>query len=346
MKATSTLPLLLSALLVQAVPEVARGQAAQVPTSVGVATAIPGVVEGGTPIERIQTDYQGLDDPIGLADGTLLFSDPGARRIHQLDTGTNEVSVLVADSNESHGVIEDSTGRLVSAQAWDGSTRIGVIYPPDRVAVLADSYDGQPFSRPNDLIVARDGGVYFTDPGLTAGQAETLVQRYNGRPLGPRLPPAVYYIPPGGQAVRIEENMIRPNGIQLSPDEQTLYVSDSNGEHVIAWDIQSDGLVANRRDFGTLTGRSTRDNGLGGVKTYADGMAIDNDGRLYVATGGGVEVLSPQGEHVGTIPVRCLPRDCQNVAFGGPDKQTLYIAGAGSLYRVAMVTQGFTGRAK
>jgi gluconolactonase len=335
------------ALLCQAGLEVVRGQATgQVPIAVGVATDIPSVVEGGTPIERIQTGYQGLDDPIGLTDGSLLFSDPGARRIHQLDTTTNEVSVLVAESNESHGVIEDSTGRLVSAQAWDGSTRIGVIHPPDRVAVIADSYHGQPFSRPNDLIVTRNGGVYFTDPGLTAGQAETLVARHNGRPLTPRLPPAVYYIPPGGEAIRIDENMIRPNGIQLSPDEQTLYISDSNGVHVIAWDIQPDGLVSNRRDFGTLQGRSMRDNGLGGIKTYADGMAIDNDGRLYIATGGGVELLSPLGEHLGTIPVKCPPRDCQNVAFGGPEKRTLYIAGAGSLYRVAMIAQGFTGRAK
>ena len=125
-----------------------------------------------------------------------------------------------------------------------------------------------------------------------------------------------------------------------------MYVSDSNGEHVIAWDIQPDGLVRNRRNFGTLTGRSTRDNGLGGVKTFADGMTIDNEGRLYVATGGGIEVLSPQGQHVGTIPVKCPPADCQNVAFGGPEKKTLYIAGAGSLYKVEMIARGFAGRAK
>jgi len=82
------------------------------------------------------------------------------------------------------------------------------------------------------------------------------------------------------------------------------------------------------------------------VKTFADGMTIDNDGRLYIATGGGVEVLSPQGRHLGTIPVKCPPADCQNIAFSGPAKRTLYIAGAGSLYRLAMVAQGFTGRAK
>jgi len=104
--------------------------------------------------------------------------------------------------------------------------------------------------------------------------------------------------------------------------------------------------VRNRRVFGSLTGRSTRDNGLGGVKTFADGMTIDNDGRLYVATGGGIEVLSEQGRHLGTIPIKCPPADCQNLAFSGPGKRTLYVGGAGSLYKIEMIARGFAGRAK
>jgi len=195
------------------------------------------------------------------------------------------------------------------------------------------------------VIIAKNGGVYFTDPGLTAQQAEELVKRRGG-PLGPRLPPAVYYIPPGKAPVKIEDGLIRPNGIQLNRDETRLYVDDSNGEHVIVWDIRADGLVENRREFATLKGRSTRDNGLGGIKTFADGMAVDNDDRVYVATGGGVEVFSPQGQHLGTIPVRCAPADCQNIAFSGPTKQTLYIGGAGSLYKVEMITRGIATRAK
>ncbi len=146
--------------------------------------------------------------------------------------------------------------------------------------------------------------------------------------------------------ISIFRSLCLSNGIQLSPDENTLYVSDSNSVHIIAWDIGPDGRVGNRRDFGTLEGRSSRDNGLSGIETYADGMTIDAVGRLYVATGAGIEILSPQGEHVGTIPVRCPPRDCQNVAFGGSEKKTLYIAGAGSLYQVDMVAHGFRGRAK
>ena len=323
----------------------AHAQAAGTPVVVGSAADIPGVIRDGTAIERILTGFDGLDDPIGLSDGSLVFSEPGARRIHRMNTATNEVAVLVAESNESHGITEDARGRLISAQAWDGSTRIGIIYPPGAAEVLADRFEGRSFSRPNDVIVARSGGVYFTDPGLTSQQAEALTKRL-GKPLAPRLPPAVYYIPPGRPPIRIEDRMIRPNGIQLSRDEKTLFVSDSNGADVIAWDIQPDGGVRNRRPFGTLTGRSTRDNGLGGVKTFADGMTIDNDGRLYVATGGGVEVLSAQGRHLGTIPVRCPPADCQNLAFGGPNRATLYVAGAGSLYKVGMVARGFAGRAK
>ena len=346
MHVKTTIAIVLCLLSFQSAREVARGQANQAPTTVGVALDIPGVVKGGTKIERIKEGFKGLDDPIGLMDGTLVFSEPGARRLHKLDTKTNQTSVLVAASNESHGTTQDTKGRLITAQALAGSTRIGVIYPPGSEAVLADNYEGKPFSRPNDVIVAKTGGVYFTEPGLTAQQAEALVKEQGGKPLAPRLPPAVYYIPPGGKAIRIEDKLIRPNGISLSRDEKTLYVSDSNGEHVTAWDIQPDGLVRNRRNFGTLTGRSTRDNGLGGVKTFADGMTIDNEGRLYVATGGGIEVLSQQGQHLGTIPVKCAPADCQNVAFGGPEKKTLYIAGAGSLYKVDMVARGFAGRAK
>ena len=75
-------------------------------------------------------------------------------------------------------------------------------------------------------------------------------------------------------------------------------------------------------------------------------MAVDSDDRVYVSTGAGIEVLSSQGEHLGIIPVGCLPRDCQNVAFGGPTKQTLYVAGAGSLYKVEMLARGLTERAK
>ena len=120
--------------------DVARSQANQAPAAGVVARGIPGVVRGGAKIQRIKEGFNGLDDPIGLMDGTLVFSEPGARRLHRMDTKTNQSSVLVAESNESHGVTQDARGRLISAQALDGSTRIGVIHPPGSEAVLADNF--------------------------------------------------------------------------------------------------------------------------------------------------------------------------------------------------------------
>ncbi|MGH2400450.1 MAG: SMP-30/gluconolactonase/LRE family protein, partial [bacterium] len=191
MRIRTAIVVMLCVLSLQAVRNIAKAQATPAPVAVGVTSDIPGVVKGGTTIERILTGFNGLDDPIGLTDGTLAFSEPGARRIHRLDRN-NQASVLVAESNESHGITQDTRGRLITAQAWDGATRIGVIQPPGSEAVLADNFGGMPFSRPNDLIGARNGGVYFTDPGLTVQQADALVKRL-GKPLGPRLPPAVYY---------------------------------------------------------------------------------------------------------------------------------------------------------
>jgi gluconolactonase len=140
----------LCVLCFQASREVARSQANQTPAVVGVALDIPGVVKDGTKIERIKEGFNGLDDPIGLMDGTLVFSEPGARRIHRMDAKTHQSSVLVAESNESHGVTQDARDRLISVQAQDGSTRIGVIHPPGSEVVLADNFEGKPFSRPND----------------------------------------------------------------------------------------------------------------------------------------------------------------------------------------------------
>ena len=117
MNVKAAIAAVLCVLWVHAAPDVARGQANQKPTVVGVALDIPRVVKGGTTIERITEGFNGLDDPIGLGDGTLAFSEAGARRLHRVDTRTNRVSLLVADSNESHGVTQDTKGRLISAQA-------------------------------------------------------------------------------------------------------------------------------------------------------------------------------------------------------------------------------------
>jgi len=148
----------------------------------------------------------------------------------------------------------------------------------------------------------------------------------------------------------VEDQNLRSNGIMLSPDGKTLYVT--NQKVVIAFDVKPDGSTANRRDFGALNG----DDG-------GDGMAVDSTGRLYVTGNLGVHVLSPEGKHLGMIPT---PRRPITLAFSGRDKKTLYVPQMGAIgpdgkawatpegvrntamtiYKISMLAEGFKGRPK
>jgi gluconolactonase len=169
----------------------------------------------------------------------------------------------------------------------------------------------------NDIMADSRGGVYFTMGGLFYADAKGVVRRY-----GPDL---------------------RTNGIMLSADEKTLYVT--NGQAIAAFDVQADGALTNQREFGTIPFGN------------GDGMAIDAEGRLYVTGGAAVHVLSREGKYLGNIPA---PTGLITTAFGGPDKRTLYaiasprdpnrqgiaaIVGA-QLLAIPMQAQGYRGRAK
>ena len=209
-----------------------------------------------------------------------------------------------------------------------GNTKVGVIYPKGQETVFADNYDGKPLSRPNDLVVDKKGGVYFTDNGPEPPNPP------------PPLPAAVYYIPPGGKIIRVTDAITRPNGIQLSRDERVLYVNDTRGEYMLAFDIQPDGTLRNRRNFAKYIGVLRTERGLA---SGGDGLAVDSEGRVYTTSNAGVDVFTEQGQHLGTIPVSKRP---QNLAFAGPGKRTLYIVGQGGAYKVQMLSQGFLGRVK
>ena len=278
-----------------------------------VSTAIPGVVAAGTKVTVIKEGFEGTEGPIALPDGSLIFTETAASRITKIDKDNN-VTTFLENTNGSNGLAFDSKGRLISVQTTQGQARIGVIYPKGSEATLTEVTEG----RPNDLTVAKNGGVYFTVPPAST----------------------VFYIAPNGTKTKAAEGIDNPNGITLSRDEKTLYVNNTRGEHIVAFDVQADGSLTNRRNFGQYQGVTKNDTG---VTSGADGLAIDNNGRLYAATSAGVEVFSPEGKHLGVIPVSRPP---QNLAFAGADKRTLYIVGRGAAYKVQLQTPGFAGRAK
>jgi gluconolactonase len=286
--------------------------------------AIPGVVAAGTPVEVIKEDVGGTEGPIGLPDGSVIYTGSNVINRVALD-GT--ITPYIAKTNGANGLSMDARGRLYATETGnEPAPRIAIVWPRGEERVVADKFQGRPFIRPNDLIVDARGGVYFTDP---APRPE--------RP-GDRLSTLshVYYARPDGTVVLLDNRMRRPNGIQLSPDGRTLYVADTILETIIAFDVQPDGTVTNGRVFATYQG--TGPEGSGG-----DGMAVDAEGRLYSASINGVQVFSPRGEHLGTIQ---LPRQSQNVAFAGPGRSYLYVVGRGGVYRVKTQTEGVKSRAK
>ena len=303
------------------------------PATDTMAPAIAGVVADGAIVQVIAEGFQGTEGPLGMPDGSFLFTETNANRITHI-AANDEVSTFLENSNGSNALGYDPMGRIVSVQTTPGMTRVGIIYPPGSASVLSDNYDGKPYGRPNDLVVSKTCAVYFTEPGPNAPADGST-------PPPPPLTPAVYHIPVGGAAERIAEGIERPNGIMLSRAEDTLYVNNTNGEYLLAFDVLPDGSVQNRRNFAAYEGVTRNDNGT--VASGADGLAIDSEGRLYVATTIGVQVFSTSGQQLGTIPISRAP---QNIAFAGPNKQTLYIVGRGAAWKVEMLARGFADRGK
>ncbi|MGD0651552.1 MAG: SMP-30/gluconolactonase/LRE family protein [Verrucomicrobiia bacterium] len=261
-------------------------------------------------VEKVAGNFQFTEGPVWVASkGELLFSDIPANRIVRWSNGKAET--FRAPSGNSNGLTLDKQGRLLACE--HGNRRVSRTEPDDTVVTLADRYDGKRLNSPNDIVCKSDGAIYFTDPpyGVTPNQRELDFQ-------------GVYRISPDGKTLTLlVKDFLRPNGIALSPDEKTLYVADTQRDHVRAFDIASDGSITNGRVFCQVT--------------FPDGIKVDTAGNLYAAARSGVEVFDPTGKPIGIIRV---PQQPANLAFGDADWKTLYIAGQTSLYRVRITVPG------
>ncbi len=207
------------------------------------------------------------------------------------------------------------------------------------VRTVVDSYDGKPIDGPNDIITDAKGGIYFTDPQFTM-EAEKFQP---GR--------AVYYVSPEGAITRIVEpnEFAMPNGIVLSPDGKTLYINncyddeswypvDSEKDNFIwAYDVNDDGTISNGRQFAELflTGNVLDRKGK---SSSSDGMAIDTDGNIYVATYYGVQIFNSEGTFVGMINLPSFP---VSLCFGGEDMKTLYMVSYAQVYKISTNKTGY-----
>ena len=311
-----------------------QARAPEVPPTDTVAEDIPGVIKGGTQIEVVVANVpghgdpgvtlQGTEGPIALPDGIMVFCETILGRVGRIDKDGNESVFVDADrAGGPNGLTWDPRGRLIGATTAPGKVGVRVVYPVGREAMLADNFEGKPFARPNDLIADKKGGIYFTDPANVPN---------------PPMPPAVYYLPPGGSKVIKVVDQVNPNGVTLSPDEKILYVNNGGGGYVLAFDVQNDGTLSNRRNFAKYEGLPVTD---GRIVGGGDGFTVDTQGRLYTAAAGKIQVFTPKGEYLGSMTPSRRP---QNLAFAGPDMKTLYIVGGGTVFKVQMLAQGLRAR--
>jgi sugar lactone lactonase YvrE len=315
--------------------EQGQTRAAEPPATETIAKDIPGVIRGGTKIQVVIASVpghaapgvtvQGTEGPIALPDGTMAFCETILGRVAKVDKdGKESVFVDAPVAHAPNGLAWDPKGRLFGATTAPGHLGVEVIYPKGSEAVLADNFQGKPFVRPNDLFVDKKGGVYFTDPANVPN---------------PPSPPAVYYIPPGGgKVIKVADGIEFPNGVSTSLNEKVLYVNNTGGEYILAFDVQKDGTLRNRRNFGKYEDLTTTGGKIAGG---GDGFTIDTNGRVYTAAGGSVQVFSPKGGLLGKIPTSRRP---QNLAFAGPDMKTLYVVGGGTVFKVQMTAQGIKSR--
>jgi gluconolactonase len=296
------------------------GAAALLALCVGPAPAqapsgIPGVVAPGVSTELVQEGFTFTEGPVGAANGGLYFTDLRASRVHYLDPG-GMIGVLRENSSAANGIALTKDGELVFAEG--GGKRITKRGKDGSITTLTEGVPGMPLMAPNDLIIDTRGGIYFTDPGPF--------------PPVPGRVAYVYYLPPGTKdAVMIDDKFALPNGLVLTKDGKTLIVNDTSSPTLTAYDVGPDGKVSNKRAFAKLRDVEP------GKLTGADGMAIDRDDRVYSTSVAGIQVFDAKGAYLGKIPV---PRQPTNVAFAGPDKQTLYITAREGVYRVKMLAKG------
>jgi gluconolactonase len=280
---------------------------------------------GSSAVERIATGMRWAEGPVWFGDHhALVWSDIPNNRMCRWDEHTGQVTDFRRPSDNANGSFRGPDGRLVTCEHL--TRRVTRTDYDGSVVALMDSYQGRRLNAPNDVVVASDGSVWFTDPGYG------ILSDYEGRRAELELPTAVYRVDPvTGEGVVVIDDLERPNGLCFSPDESILYVVDSDTPYIYAYDATAAGVVGERRLYADLT------------RGNSDGIRCDEDGNVWAAAAGGgddfdgVHVFAPDGTLIGQV---LLPEQCANLCFGGPVGNRLFMTASQSIYSVFVNTRG------
>ena len=262
-------------------------------------------------IEKVETGYSFTEGSTANSNGIVYFTDQPNDKIYIWEEGKG-VSLWLEGTERSNGMFFNAQDELLSCA--DEFNRIIVFNKNKEHKVIFEDFESKHLNGPNDLWAAPTGGIYFTDPYYHRpywkdGHSE--IQDTRG----------VYYVTPQGEATLVSDKYIQPNGLIGTPDGKSLYVADINDRKIWKYDIMEDGSLSNRTLF---------------ANEGSDGMAIDNQGNIYL-TMGKVWVYSPTGELIKEISV---PESPSNLCFGGKNKDVLFITARTSVYTLKMNVKG------
>jgi len=268
--------------------------------------------------ERICTGFDFTEGPVWVPwDDCLLFTDIPQSRIHRWRPGWTEAEVYRADSGFANGLTFDHDGQLLACE--HANRRVSRAPYDGDVSSSIDRHHGQRFNSPNDIVVDASGALWFTDP--TYGMTMQTMGNFGGTQEIECQ--GVYRVAPDGHVSCVVRDFTQPNGLTFSPDESQLYIADSNDGIIRRYTVEPNATLTG----GDLFVDMRADPRPGG----ADGMKIDEAGRLWTTGAGGVWVIAPDGTRLGVLQ---LPEIPANLAFGGPDFTTLYLTARTSVYRV------------
>jgi gluconolactonase len=287
--------------------------------------SIDDLVDRKAEVERIATGFQFTEGPVWSGrDQYLLFSDVSGN-VTVRWSEADGASDWRWPSGHANGLAYDAEHRLVACE-HDRSVVTRTEHD-GAIAIVASHFDGLELNSPNDVCVAFDGSICFTDPHPSGRTADWGIER--DAELDFR---GVFRARPGGgEPALLTRELDFPNGICFSPDERRLYVNDTWRMEIRVFDVRADGSVEGNRLFASQPGSGAFEDGI------PDGMKCDERGNLYCTGPGGVWVLGPDGEHLGTIET---PEAASNLCFGGPEWRTLFVTASRSVYRVQMKVRG------
>jgi len=273
-------------------------------------------------IAKVCTGFAFTEGPAADAEGNVYFTDIPNERIHKIESD-GKVTTIREKSGHANGLMINAQGNIIACE-MDGQI---VAYSPDGATrkVLVATYNGKRFNAPNDLVLDRAGGIYFTDPAFRAPM-----------PL-PQGKTAVYYAAADGTVTRLIDDLPNPNGVILSPDEKTLYVVPSGQKQMMAYPVEGPGKLGQGKVFCELE-QAKPDGNRGG-----DGLTVDEKGNLYITSELGLQVFDPSGKKLGII---AFPEQPSNVTFGGQDNKTLFVTARTSVYSCPMNVAGHQFQSK